>query len=189
MKRRNFIVGLSATAAGGVAVVGSGAFDSVEADRTVSVETTDDADAYLGIEEIEDSDTSDEFTEFSEYDGNETLKIDFNTIPGPEGGLGVGHGSEYIFTEVFRVENQGTADNVDVDFELDEDPQSENRPDEDPVEEFELIDEDEESLNDVNLDLDPGEFEDIGVRLVTLREEDSSEVDGDITGTVRLIAE
>ncbi|SDK81589.1 hypothetical protein [Natronorubrum texcoconense] len=49
MNRRNVLVGLGTIVAGGGAALGTGAFSSVEADRSVTVETTGDGDAYLGI--------------------------------------------------------------------------------------------------------------------------------------------
>lgn len=50
MKRRKFMIGLGATAAGGSALVGSGAFSSVKADRTIEVDTAADARAFLLLE-------------------------------------------------------------------------------------------------------------------------------------------
>lgn len=50
MKRRNIIVLLGATAASGSAVVGSGAFSSVEADRDLDVSVVGDEDAYLALD-------------------------------------------------------------------------------------------------------------------------------------------
>jgi hypothetical protein len=47
MERRKFLLGAGSAAVGASAVIGSGAFTSVEADRTVTVETADDSDAYL----------------------------------------------------------------------------------------------------------------------------------------------
>lgn len=51
MKRRNFILGLGVTVAGSGVAVGSGAFSSVEAERTVTVETATDDNAYLRLTE------------------------------------------------------------------------------------------------------------------------------------------
>lgn len=47
MNRRNVLIGLGATAAGGGAVLGSGAFSQVEADRTVTLNTAGDGGALL----------------------------------------------------------------------------------------------------------------------------------------------
>ncbi|QLD88812.1 hypothetical protein HWV07_07100 [Natronomonas salina] len=49
MNRRNVLIGLGATAAGGGAVLGSGAFSQVEADRTMEVQFSDDSSAELTL--------------------------------------------------------------------------------------------------------------------------------------------
>ena len=49
MNRRNVLIGLGTVAAGGGAALGTGAFSSVEADRTVTVETVGDDSAFVGI--------------------------------------------------------------------------------------------------------------------------------------------
>ncbi|WIV65761.1 hypothetical protein [Natrialbaceae archaeon AArc-T1-2] len=49
MNRRNVLIGLGTIVAGGGAALGTGAFSSVEANRTVSVDTAGDEDAFLGI--------------------------------------------------------------------------------------------------------------------------------------------
>jgi len=48
--RRRTILGLGGLMLGGGALVSTGAFDTVEAERTVSVETADDANAFLGLQ-------------------------------------------------------------------------------------------------------------------------------------------
>ena len=49
MNRRNVLIGLGAVAAGGGAVLGTGAFSQVSAARTVSVSTEGDASGFLGL--------------------------------------------------------------------------------------------------------------------------------------------
>lgn len=49
MNRRNVLIGLGAVAAGGGAVLGSGAFSQVDADRSVSISTTGDGGALLAL--------------------------------------------------------------------------------------------------------------------------------------------
>ena len=99
MNRRTFVVGVGALAAGGAAAIGTGAFDSVEAERTVTAELSDDADAYLALEST---------GSHSELDGNGRLKLmDINGLSNDGGGQGVGGDSEYYFDGVFRVTNQG----------------------------------------------------------------------------------
>lgn len=172
MKRRGFVAGLGATAAG-AAVIGSGAFESVEADRTVSVAIEDDADAYLGISEISGSDNSEEFTEFNTGNtSNERLKIDINSI-GDADGLGVSLGAETYIDDLFELRNQGT-ETVAVGFENGDggddvtgDPQ---------FEKFELVDESRETL-DGSLELTSGGSENIGVYIKTASADELSDAD------------
>jgi hypothetical protein len=56
MQRRKFLVGAAGTAIGSSALVGSGAFTSVEADRSISIQTAGDANAFLGFTKATDSD-------------------------------------------------------------------------------------------------------------------------------------
>jgi len=65
MKRRQFLFLFGAGSAAATSV-GTGAFSSVEAERGVSVDVVDDEDAYLGIEQIEDTITVGQQTEVAE---------------------------------------------------------------------------------------------------------------------------
>jgi len=49
LTRRNALIGLGSLVAGSGALVGTGAFSSVEADRTVNINTSGDSSAQLGI--------------------------------------------------------------------------------------------------------------------------------------------
>lgn len=49
LNRRNALIGLGAVATGGGALFGSGAFSTVDANRTVSISQTGDASALLGL--------------------------------------------------------------------------------------------------------------------------------------------
>lgn len=112
MRRRRFVLGLGALTAG-AAAVGTGAFSTVEADRSVTVNVEEDYDAYLALEEVGRGGRS-------ELDGGE-LTLD---IPGESedeyGGTdpaGVGTDSIYRFGSdasgdpgdgLFTVTNHGT---------------------------------------------------------------------------------
>lgn len=112
MERRKFIIGASTLATGGAAAFGTGAFSSAEAERSVSVEVADDADAYLAIEAT------------SQYadDSGQAIELDFGSVvedgDGNDLGEHVGNDSTYRFgakrrdpeTQVFNVRNQGTND-------------------------------------------------------------------------------
>ena len=49
MNRRNVLIGLGTVAAGGGAVLGTGAFSTVEAERTVDMQTSGDSDAQVQL--------------------------------------------------------------------------------------------------------------------------------------------
>lgn len=49
MERRNFVIGLGGIAASAGLVAGSGAFSQVSADRDMTVQVSDDANAYLSL--------------------------------------------------------------------------------------------------------------------------------------------
>ena len=119
MQRRNFLIGAAGTAIGGSALVGSGAFSSVEADRGVTVAVADDNDAYLGLEAVRDDIISDDGD-----DGQLTLDLGSQTTneDAEHDGQGEGFNREAI-TEidgVFRITNQGT-ETVDLEIENDVD--------------------------------------------------------------------
>lgn len=102
MQRRKFVIGMGALASGAAAAIGTGAFDSVEAERTVQVSTAGDAAAYLGL-------TGDD-----QYVGDDSsdseLTID---LGGPEtdaGGQGFNENAVTEVSGVVTVTNQGTED-------------------------------------------------------------------------------
>ena len=125
MKRRAFIIGAAGTAAAGAAI-GTGAFSSVEAERTVSVALADDSQAYLEFNRgSESSDNSSQHTG-REDTGKDTIKIDINSLAG--GGNGTGDGANFsalsTFDALFEIRNSGSeGDDVYVwaDFPEDED--------------------------------------------------------------------
>lgn len=117
MKRRTLIAGLGSLTASSVLAVGTGAFTSVSANRTISVETADDDEALLALDQRGSG-------ERSEFDGTPST-LEFN-LPGdeeeeyPDGNptdpRGLGTDSVYRFgmdangqtQGLFRVKNQGT---------------------------------------------------------------------------------
>lgn len=121
MNRRNFIAGIGATVAGGAAATGTGAFTSVQADRSVSVAVGDEqTSSYLVLEALAQGNSENgAFSKAGGTSGTE-LTLDFNAeIPDPpnaDGGAGPGKNSTYEFDEVFEVRNQGTQD-VDITIE------------------------------------------------------------------------
>jgi len=106
MQRRNFLIGAAGTAIGSSALVGSGAFSSVSANREVNIEVASDEDALLSIEPA-DTHTGDAY---AENDGG-TVSLDFTQTSGVSGnpeGLNPDAGTS--FREVLKLTNQGSDD-------------------------------------------------------------------------------
>ena len=105
MERRKFLLGLGAASAAGVAGIGTGAFDTVEANRDASVELADDADAYLGLQSE---------SEYAvETDG--TLELDFTgSNQTDSGGEHFNFNATTEIDDVFSAVNQGAQTDVQV---------------------------------------------------------------------------
>ncbi|MBB6646633.1 LamG domain-containing protein [Halobellus ruber] len=101
MNRRKFIATIGTAAAGASATVGTGAFTSVSADRSVSVQVADDADAFLAM-----TPSNGPNGEFAETTGDGTIALALTDTDA--GGSGLGTDSVYEFDDVFRITNQGT---------------------------------------------------------------------------------
>ena len=121
MKRRNVLLGLGATTAGGSALLGSGAFSIVEAHREISIEVTGDADAYLRLGPC--TDESGEPTPNGAYvverDGE--FAIDLTEDNDQVDGEGVNPESVSTFHDTFEICNQGTQ-SICVDFQTEPKP-------------------------------------------------------------------
>ena len=104
MNRRNVLVGLGGLVAGGGALIGTGAFDTVEAERTVSVETAGDAAALLAITAGPDYD--DEVI----TDDDDVFVLDIGGAATGEGGQGVNRRALTEFSGLVQLTNQGTQD-------------------------------------------------------------------------------
>lgn len=75
VNRRTMLLGLGGLAAGGGALFSTGAFTTVEAERSVSIETAGDADAFFALEPGD--------TEYVTYDdGLLEINIDGESAPG-----------------------------------------------------------------------------------------------------------
>lgn len=155
MNRRNVIIGLGGLVAGGGVLIGTGAFDAVEAERTVNVETAGDAEAFLGLEpERED------FVEQT----NGTIEF-FIDADSPGAGNGLNQNAVTTFRNLVRITNQGTQEVDEVTLEFDEDmddlvsipiDQAENA-DPDPEETDDEVDLGGNLMDGFNGTLGPGE--------------------------------
>ena len=115
MQRRNFILGLGASAAGGSALLGTGAFSRIESQRSVSVQVAEDDSAYLGLRGCSESPNS----SYTNVTDNGHLEIDMSgSNETDDGGLGINSNSISSFDGVFEIQNQGKQA-VCVDFEAD----------------------------------------------------------------------
>ncbi|QLD86563.1 hypothetical protein HWV23_12765 [Natronomonas halophila] len=96
MERRKFLIGMGSLAAGSAAVMGTGAFESVQAERAVNVNVEGDAGAYLRLDANDDS----EFV-----NNNSPLSFDFSqSLQG--GGSGVNNNGTTESRPGFTMENQ-----------------------------------------------------------------------------------
>ncbi|WP_424014376.1 hypothetical protein ACOZ35_15360 [Halorubrum xinjiangense] len=102
--RRKFLAGIGALASGSAAAVGTGAFTSVEANRSVTISTAADNDALLQF-----TSNSNRNGEYASTDGNQAT-VDFSTLTTSKGATGVNEDSLTTIYDIFSVRNQGTQD-------------------------------------------------------------------------------
>ncbi|MDV7350863.1 hypothetical protein R3751_13870 [Halorubrum distributum] len=128
MQRRKFLIGVGATASGGAAALGTGAFSRVESQRQVSIEVANDANAYLGMKTLDTPNSNN----YVEYDGNGHLTIDVgehDDFDGPDTqpGEGVNSDSFTWFDGMFQLCNQGKAE-ANISYELPDPPEERDIP-------------------------------------------------------------
>ncbi|TQQ79550.1 hypothetical protein [Halonotius roseus] len=75
LTRRNTLIGLGAVAAGAGVIGGTGAFTSVEADRSISIESTDDSSANVNFV-VDRMDKHDSLSD----PGDDTVALDFDGL-------------------------------------------------------------------------------------------------------------
>ena len=120
MQRRKFLYGVGASAIGGSALVGSGAFSRVESQRQVSIEVAHDSEAYLGMDVITDSANSENYVD---HDEKGHLYIDISESG--NGGYGVNSDSFTYFDDLFQLCNNGKA-KAYISYELPDPPEDRN---------------------------------------------------------------
>ncbi|PSQ36242.1 hypothetical protein BRD08_05240, partial [Halobacteriales archaeon SW_10_66_29] len=168
MQRRKFLLGIGSAAAGGSALLGSGAFSRVESQRDVTIQVAEDPNAYLGLKPLETHEAHDDH------------------------GSGVNSDSKTWFDGMFDICNQGKEDaciswEFGEDFEMREDAEVvfyyDGDSDGDPSTEGRV---DVEEGREVPLAL--GECARIGLRTETYDVDATAE--GPLaSGTIRLIAD
>ena len=98
MNRRKFTVGLGSLATAGAAAIGTGAFTSVEANRSIEVDVADDANAFFSLEGD---------GEYVSKNGD-TIVIDLGGPRTSGGGDGFNDNAKTEVEEVVTIRNQGT---------------------------------------------------------------------------------
>ena len=101
MERRKFLIGVGGTAIGGSALIGSGAFTSVEAQRDVTIEVAGDADAYLQLSPSDGIHGKN----YADYGEDGTLYVD--VADSGNGGEGLNRNANTIMRDVFEICNHG----------------------------------------------------------------------------------
>lgn len=110
MKRRNLLIGMGSIAAGSAATLGTGAFTTATAERTVDVNVASDQSGFVTIQALNET--------YASETGDGQLELDFN----PDSGVGVGDNTPqglnadatFNFDEVFRIANEAAQGDMRV---------------------------------------------------------------------------
>lgn len=115
-KRRNILFGVGAMVAAGGAALSTGAFSTVTAERTVSVQTAGDADAFLSLEPAAGANGA--FV--TETDGTIQLNIDSNAAgeATTDNGVGLNKKAKTTFYNLVTVTNNGSQDVTSLTLEM-----------------------------------------------------------------------
>ncbi len=97
MQRRKFLTAMGSLAAGGAAAMGTGAFNFANVERGVGVNIADDSSAFLALNAT---------SPYADGTGDK-LTIEFDGDSGVDGS-GINKDSDYSFTGVFSIKNQGS---------------------------------------------------------------------------------
>ncbi|MFC6813507.1 hypothetical protein ACFQGT_19590 [Natrialbaceae archaeon GCM10025810] len=139
LNRRNALIGMGTMVIGGGTALGTGAFSSVEATRTVSVDVAGDASALVALEVNQD---------YGNVDGNGQVEINLSSDNLGEDADGLNRNGTTTFDGMLAVTNQHEED---VDFTL---PDTSDDEEADIEAWFEL-NEDFDVTNDGNFGSDP----------------------------------
>ncbi|MCL9813555.1 hypothetical protein [Natranaeroarchaeum aerophilus] len=107
--RRSVLIGLGALTVGGGAVFGTGAFSSVEANRTVEVAVADDSSALVGLQ-ANDSDY------VTEEDGLLVIDLSDQNLGDASG---VNRNATISIDNAFTIVNNSDSD-IDITFDIDD---------------------------------------------------------------------
>lgn len=113
--RRNVLIGLGSLVAGGGALLGTGAFTTVEADRTVNIQTTGDASAFLAMTPAR----SDDAFVSNATDGAIVVNLD-GTDSNNGNASGLNQNARTRFENLVQLANNGTQDVTSVSLSVEE---------------------------------------------------------------------
>lgn len=124
MERRKFLIGAGSAAVGSSALIGSGAFTSVQADRTLSINVAGDADAFLSITKATAPEgntypNADEYVEIDESTGEVSLDFTQAEDNGDAEASGINRNAKTIFDNLLDITNNGTQEiELSIDSDL-----------------------------------------------------------------------
>lgn len=108
--RRSALLGLGGVFAGAIGLIGTGAFSTVEADRTADIEVAGDAAALLAIGPVEGPNS-----EYAELTGG-TATVDISTTD--QGAQGVNQNAVTVINPILEITNNGP-NSVEIGFDDD----------------------------------------------------------------------
>lgn len=165
MPSRRSVLSASVVFAGSLSIVGSGAFSTVSAARQVSINVSDDAEAYLRLDPDDPDYSNSAYA--TEVEGVIKIEIIDKDSSGFKGD-GISPFAATTLEEIFPIENQGTQE-VQITVESSDLTESEvgNRVDlfatpdpSDDDQDFDLV-----SLVDNSVTIDPGEAVAAGLKI------------------------
>jgi len=111
LTRRNALIGLGTVAAGAGVIGGTGAFTSVEAERSVSVQTTGDASAALTLEQapgdIDNNDPTANAAEYVTTTSDDLITIDISSGANSQAD-GINKNARTTLENLITITNNGT---------------------------------------------------------------------------------
>lgn len=107
------MVGLGGLVAGGGALIGTGAFTTVEAERTVNISTAGDGSAFLGLEPARAGGN------FVDNSTDNTIAINLDGTDSNNGNAsGLNENARTRFERLVDITNNGTQDITTIEFEI-----------------------------------------------------------------------
>ena len=161
LTRRNTIIGLGGLAVGAGLIGGSGAFDTVEAQRSFEVSVASDEDALLGIEALNDAIVG---TEEGGAGGNEIIYFELDTESSDA--EGINEDAVTDFFSVFSVANNGSND-ITLTIEYGDAEGVTFVVREDRGDNSDVVDSDIELDDETGVEIDTGEMVEIDLRIDT----------------------